>query len=194
MNIYDFDGTLYLGDSTRDFLIYSIKKHPSLIRFLPSQGWAAALYFLGKLPKTAMKERIYRMFTGYDAPGLLEEFWNKHQHKVFPWYPGGLQREDDIVISASPEFLLEPICQRLGIRHLMASRVDPRTGAYTGENCWGPEKVIRLKDQMGITHCEGFYSDSYSDQPLADISDTAYRIDKGQILPWGRPYGEAAAE
>ena len=36
MNIYDFDGTLYDGDSTFDFILYSLKKHPSLLRFLPS--------------------------------------------------------------------------------------------------------------------------------------------------------------
>ena len=41
MNIYDFDGTLYHGDSTMDFLKYSFKKHPSLLRFLPAMGLAA---------------------------------------------------------------------------------------------------------------------------------------------------------
>ena len=29
MNIYDFDGTLYAGDSTMDFLKFSLKKHPA---------------------------------------------------------------------------------------------------------------------------------------------------------------------
>ena len=183
MNIYDFDGTLYDGDSTMDFMLYSIKKHPGLLRFLPVQGWAGAMYLLKRIAKTTMKQNFYRMFTGYDAQGLLEEFWDLHQHKIFPWYPGQ-QEETDIIISASPEFLLQPICDRLGIKHLMASRVDPKTGKYTGLNCWGPEKVIRLKDQMGITHCDKFFSDSHSDQPLADIADEAFLIKKGQIVPW----------
>lgn len=183
MNIYDFDGTLYDGDSTFDFILYSLKKHPVLIRFLPSQGWAFALYAAKRISKTAMKERFYRMLTGYDAEALLEEFWDTHQHKIFPWYPGQ-QEETDIIISASPEFLLAPICRRLGIRHLIASRVDSRTGKYTGENCWGDEKVVRLKDQMGITHCDKFFSDSYSDTPLANIADEAFLIKKGQICNW----------
>lgn len=183
MNIYDFDGTLYDGDSTFDFILFSMKKHPALIRFLPVQGWAALKYLLKRIHKTAMKEQFYRMLTGYDAQALLEEFWDTHQHKIFPWYPGQ-QEETDILISASPEFLLQPICDRLGIRHLMASRVDPKTGKYTGLNCWGPEKVIRLKDQMGIDHCDKFFSDSHSDQPLADIADEAFLIEKGKIVPW----------
>ena len=183
MNIYDFDGTLYDGDSTMDFILFSIKKHPALLRFLPLQGWAGAMYLLKRIDKTTMKQNFYRMFTGYDVEALLEEFWDKHQHKIFPWYPGQ-QEETDILISASPEFLLHPICNRLGIRHLMASRVDPKTGKYTGLNCWGPEKVIRLKDQMGIDHCDKFFSDSHSDQPLADIADEAFLVEKGKIVPW----------
>ena len=186
MNIYDFDGTLYAGDSTMDFLKYSFRKHPALIRFLPGMMAAAFSYFvLKRTSKTAMKQRFYRMFTGYDVEGMLEEFWDKHQHKVFPWYPGKQQQADDIIISASPEFLLEPICRRLGIRHLIASRVDIKTGVYTGENCWGPEKPIRLKDHMGITRCDNFYSDSYSDQPLAEIAGKAFIVNKdGSFSDW----------
>ena len=185
MNIYDFDKTIYAGDSTAAFLKYSLCRHPGLVRFLPGMGWAAFLYLTHRIEKTQMKERFYRIFTGYDAEGLLEEFWDKNQHRIFPWYPGQ-QEETDIVISASPEFLLKPICRRLGIRHLIASRVDPKTGRYTGLNCWGPEKVIRLQQELGHTHCDKFYSDSYSDQPLADIADQAFLIKDGVICPWGK--------
>ena len=186
MNIYDFDGTLYSGDSTMDFLKYSFKKHPGLVRFLPAMGIAALQHYAFKsIDKTAMKETFYRLFTAYDAEGLLEEFWDKHEKNIFPWYPGKQQQADDIIISASPEFLLQPICKRLGIQHMMASRVDSKTGKYTGKNCWGPEKPIRLKDQIGITHCDNFYSDSYSDQPLAEIADKAFIVEKdGSITDW----------
>lgn len=184
MNIYDFDGTIYNGDSTVDFLLYSVRKHPSLVRFLPAIGVTFIQYALGRIQKTQAKEQLYRIFTGYDAPALLEEFWDKHQCKVFSWYRS-IQAETDILISASPEFLLRPICQRLGIQYLIASRVDSRTGAYTGENCWGSEKVTRLRKDLGYTHCDTFYSDSYSDQPLADIADKAFLVRKnGRIDPW----------
>lgn len=183
MNIYDFDGTLYDGDSTLDFILFSLKKHPALIRFLPGQGAAFLLYALKCIDKTAMKERFYRMLTGYDAETLLEEFWDTHEKKIFPWYPG--QHEDtDIVISASPEFLLRPICSRLGISRLIASRVDIRTGKYAGANCRGEEKVRRLQQELGVTHCDKFFSDSLADAPLAAIADCAYRIRRGRICGW----------
>lgn len=186
MNIYDFDKTLCRGDSTMAFLKYSFCKYPSLVRFLPGMGLATARYYLFKKgTKTQMKQRFYKVFTGFDAEALAEEFWSKNEGRIFPWYPGQ-QEETDIVISASPEFLLKPICRRLGIKHLIASRVDPKTGIYTGENCWGPEKPKRLEAEMGITRCDRFYSDSYSDQPLADIADIAFLIKDGLICPWGR--------
>lgn len=184
MNIYDFDGTIYHGDSTMDFILYSLKKHPALVRFLPIQAMAFLRYKQKKVDKTTMKEQFYRMLSGYDAAALLEEFWDNHQHKIYSWYPDQ-QEGGDIIISASPEFLLRPICRRLGIRHLIASRVDVRTGKYTGLNCWGPEKVVRLKDEMDIDHCTKFFSDSHSDQPLADIADEAYLVKKdGTVIPW----------
>lgn len=183
MNIYDFDGTLYNGDSTVDFLLFSLRKRPSLLRFIPGQSLAVAAYLAGRIDKTAMKERLYKVFTGYDAQGLTEEFWIVYRCKIFPWY-SRQHRENDIVISASPEFLLKPICQQLGIGHLLASRVDARTGKYEGQNCWGTEKVKRLEKELGITRCEEFYSDSRSDQSMADIAERAFLVVRGRIREW----------
>lgn len=183
MNIFDFDGTIYRGDSTVDFILYCFRKKPSLVRYLPGQGKAAYAYFRKRMEKTAFKEQLYRMFQGCDAQKLLVSFWEEHADNIYPWYQD-VHRSTDIVISASPEFLLAPICRKLGVAHLIASRVNPATGAYTGENCWGQEKVRRLEEELGITECEDFYSDSYSDQPLADIAQRAFLIKKGDVLPW----------
>ena len=49
--------------------------------------------------------------------------------------------ESKVVISASPEFLLKPICEKININYLIASRVDIKTGVLLGKNCYGKEKV-----------------------------------------------------
>ena len=36
MNAYDFDKTIYDGDSTADFYIFCLKKHKSIILLSPS--------------------------------------------------------------------------------------------------------------------------------------------------------------
>ena len=57
MNVYDFDGTIYDGDSTVDFLIYMYRKHPGLmIPRLPGQCLAALRYKLRQTSKEGMKE------------------------------------------------------------------------------------------------------------------------------------------
>ena len=35
MNVYDFDDTIYDGDSNVDFFIDLFKKYPSLLRYAP---------------------------------------------------------------------------------------------------------------------------------------------------------------
>ena len=35
MNVYDFDGTIYDGDSTLDFWYFCLKKHPQILLYLP---------------------------------------------------------------------------------------------------------------------------------------------------------------
>lgn len=183
MNIYDFDGTIYPGDSTREFLIDAMLRKPSLLRFLPGQALALLCYALGRMDKTQAKEAIYGMLAGFDAEAAAERFWERRAGRICPWYLA--QKQDtDIVISASPEFLLRPICRRLGVACLIASQVDAKTGKYTGKNCHGKEKPIRLMQELNISSCDRFYSDSRSDAPMAAIAQEAFYVNKGERLPW----------
>ncbi len=184
MNIYDFDETIYDGDSTRDFYFHCLRKYPKILLSVPQMAIAFLLYILGVKTKTQFKERMYR-FLRYvpDIDAELNLFWDKHESGIKPWY-SERQREDDLIISASPEFLLKPICERLGIKGLIASRVDKKTGLYSGENCHDVEKVKRLYEVMPNAKCEEFYSDSLSDTPLAEIADTAKIIKGTEIIDW----------
>ena len=183
MNVYDFDGTIYDGDSTVDFFLYAMKRKPGLARCLPKQLWGFVLYGTKQIDKTRLKEYFFCFLLAINAGELTESFWNQNQHKIFDWYLKQ-QKQDDIIISASPKFLLQPICKRLGIRHLIASEVDPDTGIFTGENCRGLEKVRRLEAEYNVTHIDSFYSDSYSDLPLAKIADKAFLVEKGMVKEW----------
>lgn len=184
MNIYDFDKTIYDGDSTAAFVGYCAKHYKKTFITLIPTALAFLLYLLGIYSKTQFKEIMYR-FLKYvpDIDIALEDFWNTHEKNILDYYRTQMS-SDDIIISASPEFLLKPICQRLGITRLIASVVDKHTGKYTGENCWGSEKVTRLFDEYGIDKCDNFYSDSYSDTPLAKLADNAFIVRRNVLSPW----------
>ena len=167
MNVYDFDDTIFRGDSTRAFWAYCLKRAPGLARFLPRQCAAAVRYGQG-VP---------------DADAWAEDFWRTHERRFRPWYLAQKQ-PDDLVISASPEFLLAPACRRLGIRPPIASRVDARTGRYTGLNCKGAEKVSRFREQYPDAEIGQFYSDSRSDAPLAHLARRAFLVRGDSYTSW----------
>ena len=185
MNVYDFDGTIYDGDSTVDFYIYTLKKQPSLLRYVPKQAMGFVLYEMKRIKKTRLKEYFFSFLNGIDTEKLVDGFWNENERKIYSWYKNQ-QNTDDIIISASPDFLFMPICKRLGIQYLIASKVDVVSGHFTGENCYGKEKVRRLESTYKIRNIDKFYSDSTSDLPLADIAKEAFLVKKGKVTKWGR--------
>lgn len=192
-NVYDFDKTIYNGDATLNFYKYCIRRYPRSLLALPFAAAGAVLYILKLISKTRLKELFFRFLRFLpDAEALVSSFWDENVEGIFPWYLEN-KNENDIIISASPEFLLKPICRRLGIRHLIASKVDIETGRYTGENCYGEEKVRRfradlkndLKNEAEAFSINEFYSDSLSDLPLARIAKKSFLVKNGEPAPWG---------
>ena len=103
MNVYDFDGTIYNGDSTRDFYFFCLKRHKSILKFLPMQGYHFIRYALKLITKTQFKEKFYTFFTGIDdIDGEVKLFWEKHENNMLTWWPDW-RKDDDVLISASPE-------------------------------------------------------------------------------------------
>ena len=186
MNVYDFDGTIYRGDSSVDFYLFSLRRHPSIAALLPRQAAAFFRYKAKKCNKTAMKQVFFSFVKRIpDIDREVALFWNKNEKKIYGWY-----REqkcaDDVIISASPEFLLGDICGRLELLPPIGSRVDKKSGEFSGKNCHDTEKVDRFYEIYSKkAKIDGFYSDSRSDSPLAALADHAYYIRKGKPEPWG---------
>lgn len=183
-NVYDFDKTIYAGDSSKDFYYFCFKRHPALITVSPRFFAALLLYLFGIITKTEMKERFYyflRKLKNVDAE--IFAFWQIHTSKINGWYLAQ-KTPHDIIISASPEFLLRPVCQTLNVE-LIASIVDKHTGYCNSKNCFGLEKVARFKAKYPADTVLNFYSDSFSDAPLAEIAEKAFLVlDKNTITGW----------
>ncbi|MGN1115346.1 MAG: haloacid dehalogenase-like hydrolase, partial [Candidatus Ornithomonoglobus sp.] len=87
MNIYDFDKTIYDGDSTVDFIKYCAKRYKkAYITIIPTL-WAFLLYMLGIYTKTQFKERMYRFLRYIDnIDDALEDFWDGHEKNILDYY------------------------------------------------------------------------------------------------------------
>lgn len=178
MNVYDFDKTIYPVDSTAQFYLWCLRRYPACRRTL---GWTAwAFFHMGTRlkSKTRAKEIFYRFLRHVpsDAP---ERFWQEHLRNIRPWYMAQ-RRPDDLIISASPEFLLRPVARAVGFA-LIASPVEQGTGRYLGENCHGAEKPRRYREVYGGAPVDGFWSDSRSDAPMAALAAHAHLV-KGDII------------
>ncbi len=184
MNVYDWDNTIYRGDSTADFVGWLYIHRPMTLLSLPRTAVCGLLYGLHIIKKLTFKQNLYHMFVFVrDMESTVDEFVDTHMNHVKQFYLDQ-QKEDDMVISASPEFTIGRFCKKLGIQHMMASVVDPKTGKYTGLNCHGKEKVRRFKEVMKDREIDEFYSDSLTDSPLAEMSRKAYLVKGDKLLPW----------
>ncbi len=186
MNVYDFDKTIYDGDCTVDFIFYCLKKQPSLYKEIPVHLLNGLLFVVRLKKKQQFKERLFSFLKAIDSIDLvIEDFVVSHLKNIKPWYLSQ-QQPDDLIISASPEFLIGAFCQKLNITHWMASPVNKNTGAYQGRNCYGTEKVRRFDEFYRREDVHSFYSDSYSDDPLAKLSKQAFLVKGHTLHPWNK--------
>ena len=184
MNVYDFDQTIYYPDSSYDFVMYCLRHYPrAVLHALPGTAITGLQALRKKAETKELKEQVFS-FLPYldDVEQIVADFWATHREKLQGWYLEQM-REDDLVISASPRFLLEPICRELGVS-LIATEMEPYTGKIHGANCHDEEKVRRFREEYPDAQIEGFYSDSYSDEPMARIAERAYLVKNGERIRW----------
>lgn len=184
MNVYDFDGTIYSGDSSVDFYLYCLKKQPGLAVYWFRQVWGICLHAFGRISTGDMKERFFSFLAGLQDPkGMAEKFWVERSHRIMNWY---LERKEseDVVISASPEFLLLPICRQLGVQPPVATRMIPGDGKLLGPNCKGEEKVRRFQERFPEGCVREFFSDSLTDSSMARLAEQAFLVEGGVLRPW----------
>lgn len=180
-NIYDFDKTIYAGDSTIDFYVFAILKKPILLKYIPKQLWHIIKYSLKLENKDTFKGNFLIFIKDIEElDNFVGMFWMAKKGKINKWY---LDRphNDDVIISASPEFLLKSISESLGVYKLIATRVDIKTGKLIGKNCFGQTKLIRYKKEIGDVDVNECYSDSMSDLPIFKIADRAYLVRGSKI-------------
>ncbi|MCR5135944.1 MAG: haloacid dehalogenase-like hydrolase [Oscillospiraceae bacterium] len=185
MNVYDFDGTVFHPDSSYCFFLFCLRRWPrAVLKVIPPSLIQMIRYLHGgKEDAQKLKEALFSFLNRIEDPETAAEaFWELSFDRIESWY---LQqkRSDDLVISASPEFLLTPAVRRLGVR-LIATPMNPYTGRIEGKNCHDREKCRRFLEAYPGEKVEEFYSDSLSDTPMAELAEKAFLVKGPEIQPW----------
>lgn len=170
---YDFDKTLYDGDSFTHFYFFVLSRCPYLVVLLPFQLLCMAFVFKSRKMVKSILAFSLRFVPNKEL--LVIKFWQKYAERLkFPLVKN--LQPCDVIISASPEFLLAPICKVLGVTNLICTNMNIKNGKISGNNCYGAEKVVRFKCQFGEKRLVAFYSDSASDFPLKQVADKFYLV------------------
>lgn len=182
VDLYDFDKTLVPFDSGTLFVAYCMLHYPWCIITLPIVGVAMLLMLIGVINFTAFKRTCFMFLPLIPKKRAVKRFWDKYEGKAHAWFKD--KPRYAIVISASPDFLLDDISKRLGFDYLICTRHNPKTGIIIGENCRGGEKVRRLFEDFNKDEIEiiDVYSDSLKhDKSIFSLAtNKCYHIVNGE--------------
>jgi HAD superfamily hydrolase (TIGR01490 family) len=190
MNIsfFDFDGTITTDDSLIKFIRFVIGDTKFIIgmavlspmltayklKLIPN--YKAKQYMLSYFFKGMSEEKFMQVANEYSLkhidtilrPKAMERMqWHKEQgHKV-------------VIVSASIACWLKPWCDRNGLE-LIATKLEIKDGIVTGKlltrNCYGIEKVNRVKEKFRLDDYETIYAygDSRGDKELLELADVSH--------------------
>ena len=144
------------------------------------------LYKLGKVDIQQL-ERLADVFSFVvkkNCDGILDlvkEFWVKNSYKLKQDFLMNLH-ENDVIITATPNILINGICSYLGTKNIICSDYDLETGKLKFL-CMGENKVVALKKRYPNAVIKEFFTDSLNDMPLINMAENAYFVRGRKLFP-----------
>jgi phosphatidylglycerophosphatase C len=193
ITVFDLDKTITTKDTFVPFLLGLVLRNPWTIFFgfhLLNKTWLfyrkkitnheLKEYFLLKILKPSRQKSV-KKWCGLYSQTVVKKYIYQDARSVID---EKLSCSRVILVTASIECYVTPVAQALGIKEVICTKLErSKTGRYTGkidgENCYGEEKVKRLKLYLGDLPGESLieaYSDHHSDFPLLNYSDHGYLI------------------
>ncbi len=186
--LFDFDGTITTDDSLIKFIRFvvgDVKTLWGMILLSP----ILITYKLKFIPNYKAKQiMLSYFFQGMDEQQfqkVAEEYSIKHIDTILR--PKAMERitwhkdlgHKVIIVSASIECWIRPWCEQNGL-DLIATRVEIKDGLMTGKfltkNCYGIEKVNRVKEAYNLDDYDHIYAygDSRGDKELLELADKSF--------------------
>lgn len=185
MNAYDFDDTIYDGESMYDFFFLCVKKDITLVRYIPEVIYRLFQYKhnhlkLDKLTHTA--EKIVATFLKKNKmtiEELVHDFWKKNHHKLKSEFLKKLKK-NDLIITGAPRFIIEAIQEELKVENIICTEVESKTFKIKFL-CLKENKVKAFLEQYPNTIIENFYTDSLSDVPMMKYANNVYFVNGKEV-------------
>ena len=183
---FDVDKTLISENSGSLYMKYRYEQG-EISGWELLKGLGAYLrYKLGLLDITTWSRDTMRQFKGDSERALAREARIWMEERVVPTlYPEAESIVADhlakghvvAIVSGATKFVVKPLAEHLGIKHLLYTRLEVENGRFTGRVvepiCFEDGKIYwlqQLVDDQNIDLAKSyFYTDSITDLPLLDL-------------------------
>lgn len=184
MKVFDFDNTIYKGESTFDFALFLLKRKKSLIRFFPSCLWLLCLYKVARMDATQFQAKLdkYTKQLLKNKDFILEcvkDFWEENIDRIYP-HMLKMIHEDDVIITTCPDFLINEIRDIIPTDHILSTKTDLDQGKILFLN-FHENKIKAYREYYKDRKIENFYTDSQNDRPLMAISQNVFLVKNGVV-------------
>jgi HAD superfamily hydrolase (TIGR01490 family) len=182
---FDFDGTLTTKDSLLEFIRYAKGSCGLWLGFL-RYVHLLILMKLGFYPNWKAKQKVFAHFfkgmTIEDFDAICQEFAASSKHLLRPKGIGTIDKAinegaDVLIVSASIDNWVQPFFANVKV---LGTQIEVKDGVLTGrfltKNCYGEEKVNRLKavyPNRQDYHLTAF-GDSRGDKELLAFADESH--------------------
>lgn len=193
--LFDFDGTITTKDTLFDFIRFTYGTS-GLIKCISMNMWNLFLYATKlrcnekakeRLLSTMLKGKNCRIFEEECTRYSLEripKIINEETKRIIDKHKAS--NDTLIIVSASPEDWIKPWAKENGFTSVIATRLEKKNGLLTGKfasrNCYGKEKVNRIKEVLVKRESVyiSAYGDSLGDKPMLDYANQGILIKKAQ--------------
>lgn len=183
---FDFDGTLTTKDTLLEFILYSCGKVKFLLGFLLYSPLLILMKF-GLYPNWKAKQHVFSyFFRGMkidDFDSVCRRFAVDCRYLLRPEAVKDMETAMTegikvYVVSASIDNWVQPFFE---FAKVLGTQIEVINGILTGRfmtpNCYGPEKVRRIKEVLTEPRSHYYiiaYGDSRGDKEMLDYADEEY--------------------
>lgn len=185
---FDFDGTITTDDSFLKFIRFVVGDFKFLLGVIMLSPILIA-YKLKLIPNYTAKQKMlswfFRGLPEREFKNIAQQYSLNHIDKMLR--PKAMERIDYhkqkgdkvVLVSASVECWLEPWCRKNDVE-LIATKLEFHNAAITGnlltKNCFGIEKVNRIKEKYNLDEFNYIYvyGDSRGDKEMLELADEKY--------------------
>jgi len=182
--LFDLDGTITTKDTFLEFIKYYHGSAKFYTGFLLTSPWLV-LFKLGLIPNWRAKEKVLEYFFNNEIQESFLAKGEQFSDKVLPSLVKAdaltqLKKHQEqnhrvIIVTASAEDWVARWCATQGVE-VLATRLQKINGKVSGKiegsNCYGEEKVRRIKAHLDLSTYDEIYAygDSSGDRPMLALA------------------------